>query len=87
MLYVDTEHLMSLQRLFNYISGQNEAQLKMKMTAPVREHVLQSGAEIEDDITVSFFLPFAYQVGRPFSTLLHTHPILKLKKLNKFRLL
>lgn len=53
------------QRLFDYISGNNEARRKMDMTAPVREQLLQSGDEIEGDITMSFFLPFAYQDNAP----------------------
>lgn len=53
------------QRLFNYISGQNEAELRMQMTAPVRERMSESGGEIESDFITSFFIPFEYQATAP----------------------
>lgn len=66
-LDIDSKYLTSMwcpfQRLFNYISGQNEAELRMQMTAPVRERVSESGGEIESDIITSFFIPFEYQAS------------------------
>jgi hypothetical protein len=56
--------MLALQRLFKYISGENEAGSKIEMTAPVRVKVYPSqGPFCGNNFTVSFFVPFAYQVG------------------------
>ncbi len=54
-----------MQRLFQYISGTNEEEAKIEMTAPVR--VLLTAGEgpfCESFFKISFFVPYALQVGR-----------------------
>jgi hypothetical protein len=52
------------QRLFKYISGENEAGVKVAMTAPVRTKVYPSqGPFCASNFTVAFFVPDEYQVG------------------------
>ena len=47
------------RRLFAYISGANEAQVKVPMTAPVRVRVTPgAGPFCKSNFTVSFFVPF-----------------------------
>jgi hypothetical protein len=56
-------------RLFKYISGNNEEQQQVEMTAPVTVRVIPSqGPFCEDNFTISFFVPFDFQVRTP-----HTH--------------
>ena len=52
--------------LFKYISGENETQEKMKMTAPVLKKVLSKTPFSSDDLvsTMSFFLGSKYQNGQ-----------------------
>lgn len=52
------------QKLFNYIGGKNEAGDKIAMTAPVRVLVHPSeGPFCESNFTVSFYVPFKFQVS------------------------
>lgn len=52
-----------LQRLFDYISGENEPTVKVNMTAPVVTKVEHGdGPFCKSNFTVSFFVPFADQV-------------------------
>lgn len=52
-----------MQKLFKYISGANEPGDKIAMTAPVRVLVHPSdGPFCESKFTVSFFVPFKFQV-------------------------
>merc|ERR1711869_161154 len=53
-----------LMRLFNYISGKNEAQVKIPMAAPVTARITPgAGPACEQDFVVSFFVPFADQAN------------------------
>ena len=55
-----------LQRLFDYIGGQNEPNVKINMTAPVVTKVEHGdGPFCKSNFTVSFFVPFADQVLYP----------------------
>ena len=50
------------QRLFDYISGENELGESIPMTTPVLTHVKPgSGPNCNSTFTVSFFVPFEYQ--------------------------
>ena len=53
-----------LQRLFDYIGGKNEPNVKINMTAPVVTKVEHGdGPFCKSNFTVSFFVPFADQVS------------------------
>ena len=55
-----------LQRLFDYIGGKNEPNVKINMTAPVVTKVEHGdGPFCKSNFTVSFFVPFADQVILP----------------------
>jgi hypothetical protein len=50
------------QRLFDYISGANDAGKAVDMTAPVLNHVLPgSGPNCNTTFKISFFVPFQFQ--------------------------
>lgn len=52
-----------LQRLFDYIGGKNEPNVKINMTAPVVTKVEHGdGPFCKSSFEVSFFVPFAEQV-------------------------
>ena len=56
--------LLLLQRLFDYIGGKNEPNVKINMTAPVVTKVEHGdGPFCKSNFTVSFFVPFADQVS------------------------
>lgn len=62
-IYNKSVHLYCLQRLFDYISGANEPEVKVEMTAPVVTKVEHGeGPFCKSNFTVSFFVPFADQV-------------------------
>lgn len=65
-----------LQRLFDYIGGKNEPNVKINMTAPVVTKVEHGdGPFCKSNFTVSFFVPFADQVRKthPFHLLTTVH--------------
>lgn len=52
-----------MQRLFKYIDGGNEDEVKIPMTSPVLVDVEPScGPFCKNNFTVSFFVPFNFQV-------------------------
>lgn len=52
-----------LQKLFQYIGGENDAKQKIAMTAPVRVSVSPgAGPFCEDNFSISFFVPYEFQV-------------------------
>lgn len=54
------------QRLFKYISGDNEAKKKIEMTSPVTVQTTPGqGPACTSDFLVSFFLPYKFQVTIP----------------------
>ncbi len=68
------------QRLFDYISGDNEAKAAIPMTAPVLVKVLPgAGPNCNSTFTVNFFVPFEYQTDagppKPTSDLVYTSTI------------
>lgn len=59
-----TPFMLLLQRLFDYIGGKNEPNVKLNMTAPVVTKVEHGdGPFCKSNFTVSFFVPFADQVS------------------------
>ena len=68
------------QRLFDYISGENELGIPIDMTTPVLTHVKPgSGPNCNSTFTVSFFVPFEYQTAegppKPTSSLVYIESI------------
>lgn len=60
-----------VQRLFDYIGGQNEPGVKINMTAPVVTKVEHGdGPFCKSNFTISFFVPFAEQVTGAFPYLI-----------------
>ncbi|XP_062871374.1 heme-binding protein 2 [Trichomycterus rosablanca] len=59
----------AFKTLFNYISGENEAGVKIDMTAPVLVKVKENVPLFEKSVYVmSFLLPSAYQISAPNPT-------------------
>ena len=53
-------------KLFNYISGQNDKQEKIPMTAPVSVLIEPgSGPNCESTFTMAFYIPSAFQDNPP----------------------
>ena len=53
-------------RLFEYIDGDNEADLKIDMTAPVTYRVVAGeGPNCESNYTMAFYIPGQLQSGPP----------------------
>ena len=56
--------LCSVQRLFKYISGENEQNTRIDMTSPVKTYVQAGqGPYCKSTFTVSFYVPSEFQVG------------------------
>lgn len=56
-------------KLFNYISGQNDKQVKIPMTAPVSVLIEPgSGPNCESTFTMAFYVPEAFQEDTPQPT-------------------
>nr|XP_027221723.1 heme-binding protein 2-like isoform X2 [Penaeus vannamei] len=57
------------RKLFNYIDGQNDAAMKIDMTAPVTTLVIPGeGPNCENNFTMSFYVPAAHQDNPPTPT-------------------
>merc|ERR1711871_711563 len=57
------------ESLFSYISGANENEEKIPMTAPVRVRLIPAaGPTCENDFIISFFVPFEFQESTPKPT-------------------
>ncbi|KAJ7365223.1 Heme-binding protein 2, partial [Desmophyllum pertusum] len=55
---------------FRYIQGNNEEEMKIKMTVPVTMEIQPNSAESEEsfcrkNFTMSFFIPFKHQKNAP----------------------
>ena len=56
-------------KLFNYISGQNDKQVKIPMTAPVSVLIEPgSGPNCESTFTMAFYIPSAFEEDTPVPT-------------------
>ena len=54
------------RKLFNYISGQNDKQIKIPMTAPVSVLIEPgAGPNCESTFTMAFYVPAAFQDDTP----------------------
>ncbi|KAH3827998.1 heme-binding protein 2-like [Dreissena polymorpha] len=59
----------AFQRLFNYISGENDLKTKVDMTAPVATRIVPgAGPNCESTFTVSFYIPPKHQKSAPAPT-------------------
>ena len=66
---LDKAEGMGFQRLFQYISGANDKQQKVAMTAPVLNYITPGeGPFCEDHFNISFFVPFDLQGKVPKPT-------------------
>lgn len=56
-------------KLFNYISGQNDKQVKIPMTAPVSIYIEPgAGPNCESTFTMAFYVPASFQEDTPEPT-------------------